>query len=73
VTENTNSIWYTTLKIKKLSGASTTTIGSLRNALAGSAGLESPVPPYVNTPNIFSLFEDLMNRDASENPKNGLR
>ncbi|KAN0122478.1 dipeptidyl-peptidase-like protein V precursor [Hyaloscypha variabilis] len=46
VTENTNSIWYTTLKIKKLSGASTTTIGSLRNALAGSAGLESPVPPF---------------------------
>ncbi|PMD51991.1 dipeptidyl-peptidase-like protein V precursor [Hyaloscypha bicolor E] len=45
VTENTSSIWYTTLKIKKSSGLSNMTVGSLRNALAGSS-LESPVPPF---------------------------
>ncbi|PBP24566.1 prolyl oligopeptidase [Diplocarpon rosae] len=45
VTENTNAIWYTTLK--KPQGACSMVVAPLRNALAGhSFSLESPVPPF---------------------------
>lgn len=45
VTENTNSIWYTTLKKSK--GILEKRISPLKNALRGhSVRLESPVPPF---------------------------
>ncbi|KAK2628346.1 hypothetical protein QTJ16_002992 [Diplocarpon rosae] len=45
VTENTNAIWYTTLK--KPQGARGMVVAPLTNALAGhSFSLESPVPPF---------------------------
>lgn len=45
VTENTNAIWFTTLK--KSHGGRSMVVGRLTNALAGhSFSLESPVPPF---------------------------
>ncbi|KAK6587496.1 hypothetical protein PZA11_000786 [Diplocarpon coronariae] len=45
VTENTNAIWYTTLK--KSQGARWMVVAQLTNALAGhNFSLESPVPPF---------------------------
>lgn len=45
MTENTSSIWYTTLKKSK--GILGKGVSPLRNALKGhSVGLESPVPPF---------------------------
>jgi hypothetical protein len=48
VTENKNSIWYTTLKKSK--GVVAKSTSPLRNALRGhSVQLESPVPPFGGT------------------------
>lgn len=49
VTENTNAIWYTTLR-KRTKEAQSMVAAPLRNALAGhSFTLESPVPPFGGT------------------------
>lgn len=47
VTENTSTIWYSTLKVAKTDHAVILTASPLKNALSGSkATLESPVPPF---------------------------